>query len=252
MKNFIILVVISLFFSLPVTANTASDATSEYIDRFVMRNQYQITVARDSSGITYIRHEGMVGHLFSYMFITHLQRYPDIQYIEMNSPGGLMTEVFAVGQYIRDHSLPVRIRYGENCVSACAFISLYSPSITIDGQMSFHRPYDLGYPTDMSLYEINQLSVERTLRIVHELFDNRWNMFLYILIDQHTDDEMLLTFRSSRELEMFRLEDPADFTETINHINNLYHIVSPDELMEYSETQINNELIVGIDYTFPR
>ena len=163
-----------------------------------------------------------------------------------------MTEVFAVGQYIRDHSLPVRIRYGENCVSACAFLSLYSPSITIDGQMSFHRPYDLGYPTDMSLYEINQLSVERTLRIVHELFDNRWNMFLYILIDQHTDDEMLLTFRSSRELEMFRLEDPADFTETINHINNLYHIVSPDELIEYSETQINNELIVGIDYTFPR
>jgi len=203
---------IAIFFLMIGISGQQDDVANDPTDSFTMDGQYTVTVNTDDDGNLYLRHDGNIGHLYSYIMITYLDKYPDIRYVVLNSIGGQVADSLVVGAEIRERDLPIKVEKGTFCLSSCAFITLYTTDLTIDGQVGFHLPYIPTYTSDDSLYSISQSMTETTLDMTTELFDNGWKLQLYLYIASYSDKDHFVMFDRAEDLNRFRFENAEDFT----------------------------------------
>jgi hypothetical protein len=189
----------------------AAPTQGEVIDSIVVENSYRITLEQLPNGTKFIRLNGAVGESFGHNLTTLIRRNPDIAYIELYSLGGIIGELDQPGSIIRERTIPVRVREGETCISACAFLALYSPDITIHGQLAFHLSYVNYFDSDMTLYEISQSNVTYSILTTRTMFDNKWSLLLFYLISEHSDRTNFVVFDSDADLNLFRITDMSEF-----------------------------------------
>lgn len=185
---------------------------NEIIQTIIHPAGYTITLEKDVEGESLIRFSGRVGMHFDTVMSTMIRiNVDEISYIELSSNGGIMNEIIDAGNLIRKHEIPIVIRSGESCISACAFLSLYSPDIRIKGQLAFHMPYLEEYSRTESLYEISQKNIPITLYMVRTMYRNGWGIILHFLISINTTIETYVVFESTEELNLFRIENLGAF-----------------------------------------
>lgn len=172
---------------------------------------YTISVERDPAGDKLIRFNGGFGPLSGYLFQTYITSNEDIAYIELHSTGGILNEIGLPSILIRDRQIPVHVRPGEYCVSACAFLALYSPEIDIQGQLAFHLPYMTQFNFRHTLEDIQQNNINLTLLMTKEFYENDIILLLYYLISAQTSVDEFIVFTDNNELNKFRVENEDDF-----------------------------------------
>lgn len=235
----LLIVLATVFFPFNVEAQ---DGIGEVITTMQIPNSYAISVMVDEQGEKFMRYDGEFGHLTDYNIGVFLDQYRDIKYIVFNSSGGNLIEANSVGKRIRERDIRVWVPRGHMCMSACAYLSLFSKDIDIDGVMGFHLPYSPGYPRDASLYEISQSTVERTLRVSRDFFNNGFKLYLYLKISEHSsaDIDTWLAFTDEAELNKFRFDDPSEFMDSV--AGAVYATGSTEAMMQL----VNEQMISGV------
>jgi hypothetical protein len=175
--------------------------------------QAVIYVKENSGGEKYLRYEGLFIPYSGAAISNLLTINDDIKYVEFHSPGGLLSEIGETGILMRSRDILFTVREGDVCISACAYLALYSTRIQLDGVLAFHLPYLTGFTNEKTLYYISQSSVVGTLEMSRQLFKNGWKMFLYYVIAQESNLDNFVVFTDINELDKFRMTDPSTFVD---------------------------------------
>jgi hypothetical protein len=209
-----------LIFLVSITPTFASTASTEneILETRGFPELFTITVQRTPDGTKFVRVEGTFEYMFGYNLANILDLHPDAEYLEMYSTGGNLEEMNEPAKRLASLGIPVVVRSGEYCVSACAYLALASPDIRIEGQLAFHLPYSGGFPLDTTLYEVSQDAVLVTLMMNRFLFEHDWKLILYFLIQSTTDAETYVVFESEEELYKFKFDEPEEFTAVTEEI----------------------------------
>lgn len=174
-----------------------------------------MTAEETPDGEQIIRVAGEIDHLFGYNLSTLLDNFPEVTRIIIVSDGGILEEIYAPAARIQKRKITVEVEHGSYCISACAFLALYSPNIIIDGQMAFHRPYYTSFDMNMSLYDVSQTATFQTIDMSRNFFDTGWKLILYYVIDFSTSSLTYLVFEDEEELNKYRMTDPSQFTDEV-------------------------------------
>lgn len=210
---------------------------NEILFTYLNGDNFVITVERDDDNKKLIRFEGAVTYMLGQQLVSLIELHSDLDYIEMHSVGGILAEINGPAVKIAERGIPVVIRPGDTCVSACAFLALYSPDITIEGQLAFHLPYHTGFDRIDTLYDIQQSMVARTVVISREFFKTGWRLILYHLIAEKSDMRNYVVFTNEVDLNLFRFEDPNDFVKPTGAPSE-FHIRNDSELNQYANQQL--------------
>ena len=223
---------------LAITTSYASTVSTEneIIDTREMVGYYKVTVERTPDGTKFARFDGDVGYLFGYSLSNLLQIHPDVEYLEMHSTGGNLDEIYAPAKVIREMGLPVVVRKGEYCVSACAYLAMASPDIRIGGQLAFHLPYFEAFSMNDTLYTVSQTAVVSTINMNRYLFDNGWKLIFYFMVQFTTDHEKFVVFESEEELDKFRYDDPTTFSENVP-LDILFEVRTGPQISAFAQEQ---------------
>ena len=221
-----------------LTVTTVVNAQEEIIDEYT-NPYYSIQIVRDIRfSSVFMRIRGKMVDGFGLAAYNYIHAYYPT-YIEIDSPGGKMEEMFTLGKTVFLWDIPIWVKRGTICSSACGFLLLYADKIKIDGIVSFHTPHKLSYDPEMTLHEIAHNEISSTLYMV-ELFDILDVTFkFYKTIIQKTSVDTFLVILDGRELAKLRLSSDDDFIdndimETVN-----YQIWSGETLKKAVERQGN-------------
>lgn len=190
---------------------TISLAQPVLIEEHSGSTEFEISVFQDND-VKYIHVHGDMGHMFGYSLVTLMQNHPDIEYISVHSIGGDMSELELPAKHIFENKIPFRVETRTVCLSACAFLALYSPTIVIDGQLGFHLPYLNVYNSRLSLSEVSQSLIGLNVLMARDFFDTGWKLILLAVISANTNRDSYLVFDDGVQLDNYRFSDPADFT----------------------------------------
>ena len=135
-------------------------------------------------------------------------------YVDLNSTGGTLIEMLEPGQTLRKRGIPVRVLKDDICLSACAYLAMYSPYIDIQGQLGLHSPYrpTFGYTeTLQDLYD-NGAMIQNLLTF--HAYDNGWALYLYYTVLIESDRNTYLVFEDSDAFHSYRwaVTDEQTFT----------------------------------------
>jgi hypothetical protein len=208
----------------------AAPTQGEVIDSIIVEDEYTMTLEQLSNGTKFIRVDGAVGNLFGHHLTTLIRRNLEIDYIELYSVGGYIDEIAQPGAVIRKHAIPVRVRTAEVCISSCAYLALYSPDITIHGQLAFHLAYMRQFDMTQTLYEISQSNVTHAILTTRTMSDNKWSLLLYYLISLNSDLTNYVVFDDVDDLNLFRITDLSEFVAD-------FRIADGTEIRNWEEMQ---------------
>lgn len=139
----------------------------------------------------------------------------DAKYLDIGSPGGLMSEALLIGDYLGKNGITVKIRKESTCISACAFAVLKAKTIQLDGTIKFHSPYIPFVPTEMPLYEMLKTSDRYTLKLAKLFVSAGYTISFVELINDKTTRSTFMVFDDIENLYKFKNtgEDllPKDF-----------------------------------------
>ena len=139
----------------------------------------------------------------------------DAKYLDIGSPGGLMSEALLIGDYLGKHDITVKIGKESTCISACAFAILKAKSIQLDGTIKFHSPYIPFIPTEMPLHEMLKTSDMYMLKLARLFVSSGYTISFVELINEKTDRSTFMVFDNIENLYKFKNtgEDllPKDF-----------------------------------------
>jgi len=216
----------------------------EIIEQIVMPNSYQIVVYQIDDQTTFIRYSGQIGYMSGYALDSFITKYhKSLNHIELASPGGNMVEIRDPAKSISKYGIPIKIRAGDACISACAYLALSSKDISIDGLLAFHLPFFSNYSVSDSLYDISQSTVELTIAMVDYLFENEWKMIFYHTVASNSDDRIYVVFDDEKDLNKFRFESESEFLDDLsNHEDGgayLYRL-NQDEINTKLKKQVDN------------
>lgn len=198
MAKYILAIIFSLFAA-------AAIAQEEYPRTIATTElpKYTISVIEQEPGVKYLRFEGEIVPQMNFFFNTYLLTH-DPQWIELSSQGGTLSAVYSTGRLIREWGIPVVIKRGEMCMSACGFLAMYSPDITIDGLIGLHHPYRLYYDREETLEDIYDDGKLITIGMITAFYDNGWPMFLYYSLVERTDSYTYMLFKDTEEFNSYR------------------------------------------------
>lgn len=198
---------------------------------------FVITVRETPDGVTFLRYEGEFVESTSLALATAIQITPEAAFVELNSLGGLFYTDDPASEEILARGLPVVVKAGEICASACAYTAMASPDIRIDGLLAFHLPYNGAFAKEATLYDISQSSVEMTLLMAKRMFEQGWRLVLYYNIEQNTGLDTWMVFDDSQELNRYRFTDPATFMDA-TEVPPSFFIGSTEEVTRMSAAQV--------------
>lgn len=131
----------------------------------------------------------------------------------MISPGGYMPAALLIGEYISESGIPVVIREGTQCMSACAYAAIASPNLTLKGSLLFHSPYFPTVSTSDTLSDLFVMSNLATLTMVEWMLRHGYTIELFSKITELTDPEVFINFTSTENLYRFKNSDPLAVLE---------------------------------------
>lgn len=197
---------------------------------------FVITVKETPDGVTYLRYEGDFVESTSLSLASAIKITPTAAYLELNSSGGLFYPDDPASAEIRIRGLPVVVKAGEICASACAYTAMASPDIRIDGLLAFHLPYNGAFAKEATLYDISQSSVEMTMLMAKRMFEQGWRLVLYYNIEQNTGLDTWMVFDDSQELDRYRFTDPATFMDA-TEVPPSFYVGSTEDVKNMSAAQ---------------
>lgn len=200
----------------------------EIIIRKMHANNVFVTVL-DKDDVMTLRYEGAFTVNTDFIISTYVKTY-DIDRIELNSYGGFLTHKSVSGEMVQDQGIKIIIQEGDICLSSCAFFSLYSPDIEINGVLAFHLPYSDVFDKGMTLYDISQHNVDTTLLMQHQYFKTGWKSFLHMHMVWASRNGKYIAFDSADELDKYRFNDFSEFMD--GPIDNpQYQMMSDEDIM---------------------
>lgn len=182
------------------------DLVSEF---FINPGKFTIELKYDNDGNTYVRYDGDFTYMTDAALNAFLEKY-NPSYLELSSDGGNMDKIDLPGYTIQAMQIPVRIKRGESCVSACAFLAMYSPDIQIDGQLAFHAPYWQDIKQDSWLNRVLNITSGGTYEMYYRFKDNNYSLYLYYLIERYSNSYTFITFDSTEELNKYKVDTDLD------------------------------------------
>jgi hypothetical protein len=229
--------IITILVAVTIYLVAASPVYGEPLDSFEVSNAYKFIADIDDDGLKFIRVDGKIQPNFGMHLATFIHRNFNAAYIELSSPGGLLSEIDIVGRKIKKLSIPVVIRSGDACVSACAYLALYSKDITINGQLAFHMPYFRNFDSEMTLSEVSKSSVTNTMSLVRNMYSNGWTMILFYFISEQTSRNTYIVFLDEIYLDAYRISDEMPFDATSVTRNGKWSIFSNTDIIVYQNLQ---------------
>ncbi len=120
--------------------------------------------------------------------------FVDVQLINLDSPGGSVSEAMKLAQFIRDTSRTTAVAENGQCMSACFFLFVAGGARLLDtGKLGIHRPY-------YNPAEFKNLSPSKA-REVYEKLDDRVRQFLSAMrVPEDVVREMFATPSTSIKL----------------------------------------------------
>jgi hypothetical protein len=232
MKNLILAAWIMLVMA---TGAIAQDEYPRQVATTKMPN-YTITVTETSPGVKTVRFDGAFTYMSDYFLNVYLQTHrPAV--LEMNSNGGNLSALAAPGQTIRRQKIRVRVLEGEYCLSACAFMAMYSPSIDIQGQLGFHVPYRLYFEYDETIQDVYNNGVFVTISMITQFHDNGWPMYLYYWMAHETNRLTYMVFTDSVEFDSYRWDSESDIPFNSEDWQFSYKLMSYEEINRAAQLQ---------------
>jgi len=210
-------------------------ASAQTILTYAQGDQYAIMIVEDQHGRKFLRYQGDFVNHSGTVISNYIVNFPDIEYVEFNSTGGVLLEVHKPGVLLRNREIPFHVREGEVCISACAFLALYSQDIKLDGLLAFHLPYIEEFRREETLYDISQSMVERTLRMTRQFYQNDWMAILYLVIAQKSDLTTYVVFDDVDELMKFKITNKDQFMSRPDS-SFIIHQMTVQDLQHYITT----------------
>jgi len=201
------------FFLFMIVFSIPAYAQDIIITRTSIGGNAQIIIFENTDGEKYLRYEGEFQESSGGAIAAYIDNFQDIKWVEFHSPGGVLLEVNPLGIRLREREIPFVIKEGDVCVSACAFLALFSPDIQLNGMLAFHVPYVTAMHSTMTLNEVSQMMNERTMRQTRQMFQNGYLAYLYLNIVRNSDIDKYLVFTDIEELNKYRMTDPAMFMD---------------------------------------
>ena len=126
--------------------------------------------------------------------------------LSLSSSGGSVAVATSVALTILSRKIPVIVEKGAICVSACAYMALASPDITVHGQLAFHLPYYKRIPMDWTLDKISKLAAETATMQLIQFYTYQFRAYLYYKIIEldKKDPKLYLVFEDSDSINTFR------------------------------------------------
>ena len=171
-----------------------------------------------------------------------------LEYIALSSTGGYTDSIEPFGNVIKRWKLPVLIRYGDFCNSTCAYIALYSPKITIKGQLAFHTPFTSELRIDQKLFHMVKSSAGQSVFMAKVLHDNDWNLDLYFRTVYFTDPYSYIVFFNEKDLYEYKTKNKKEWAELSYYAEDIadakeeVEVRTHKQVMEFAKNQIFDAL----------
>jgi hypothetical protein len=233
--------IITLLIAVSIYLGAAICVYGEPIESFQMRDKYKFIADFDDDGVKFIKVEGEISVNFGRNLSAFIQNNADSAYIELTSIGGMMDQITQAGVKIRQLSMPVVIRSGETCISACAYLALYSEDITIEGQLAFHMPYFASFNSDKTLVEISNSTVTSTLFLTRDFYRNKWAIILLYFISENTSIDTYLVFLDEEYLNAYRVSEGMAFDSIGVATKGEWHLLTNKEI---NKRQVQQQLLL--------
>ena len=143
------------------------------------------------------------------------------EYLDIESPGGLMTEAEIISNYLEKTNITVTIKEKSFCISACAFAILNAKVIKLDGEIKFHSPYIPYIPIDVTMYELLKKSDSFSLKLARLMVSAGYPISFAELLNDKTDRNTFIVFDSIENLYKFKNSGDGKLPE---HSETLYTI----------------------------
>lgn len=124
--------------------------------------------------------------------------------VVMTGPGGDMKAGLLLGRMISRAGVDVVIPEGYRCVSACAFAALGSDNVTINGELWFHRFYNVAIPMLMTPMEYMERTQSTTVSVVQYLTDQNMSMTFMQHVFNFTSYCKFLVITDAADLKKYR------------------------------------------------
>jgi len=134
----------------------------------------------------------------------------NIDGLEINSPGGLVTEGYTLGNYLagQNPDLPIYINYGDGCASACANAVAMSDNLHINGILAFHPPFIMELQTNVTLQEYGVFVSKAQYKMVEYFLEHGYSLdFLAIKFAVGTPQRYMV-ITNADDLYAFRKSNP--------------------------------------------
>ena len=129
------------------------------------------------------------------------------KYLDIDSPGGLMTEALMLGDFISQTDIIVVVDKGNECTSACAFFIISAPQIQLTGKIRFHSPYLPQVDATMPLVDIMKKTDIIMLGLIGWFIEFGYTVGLVEIITLNTDLDTFVVFDNVENLYKFKNAD---------------------------------------------
>jgi len=154
--------------------------------------------------------------------------------LELNSAGGLAQSGYLLGHAIEYSNVKVMVRYGDICLSACAFAAMGSDDVIINGILGLHSPYAMGHDSGTTLTEIAQISNVGFADMMWYLSNMGYNIRLLKQIADETSPESFIVFSNAADLKSFKTDS---FLNDTKEYMTMYEVMSTDDIREYLQNK---------------
>jgi len=86
----------------------------------------------------------------------HILKENEVAVAILSGPGGDYYAGLKMGDMLAYEGLTTVVRENTTCVSACAFMALAGEKIIVDGEVMFHVPYFMSFPTNVTILKLAQ------------------------------------------------------------------------------------------------
>ena len=168
------------------------------------------TAVGPTTGRAYITYTGPVEFGDADKLKQTIMDNPGIQWLSLDSPGGVASEGYELASVISDAGLNVYVGYGTFCVSACYTAFLGGKNYEVKGVLAAHNAWTQQIPADTT---VNQVLVEGqrlgSYNVIHHLA-NGFNVSLPFAISNYTDKDTFIAFTHEDQLNQFFARDEED------------------------------------------
>ncbi|MFV8816678.1 hypothetical protein [Haliea sp. E17] len=126
-------------------------------------------------------------------------------YLELDSPGGLISEAMKIGEFVAQRKMPTSVHHAERCFSACVLIYAAGWQRIPGGKIGIHRPFSTEISTE-SLSFSQYLEQYENLTPVLKKYYGKFGVSPTIVDVMNVVTSDNIKILSAEELELYGLD----------------------------------------------